>query len=159
MLDSCFGVDTSSLITALGVGGIAVSLGFQDTLSNFIGGLHVYRDRFKAAMDDDFNTADALSVVFELVRELNSATVSEKHPTREFAGACFSTLTELTDVLGLLYNLEKNDLAGEVEALIAARANARKEKNYAEADRIRDQLKDMGIILEDTPQGVKWRKA
>lgn len=126
---------------------------------NFIGGLHVYRDRFKAAMDDDFNTADALSVVFELVRELNSATVSEKHPTREFAGACFSALTELTDVLGLLYNLEKNDLAGEVEALIAARANARKEKNYAEADRIRDQLKDMGIILEDTPQGVKWRKA
>ena len=126
---------------------------------NFIGGLHVYRDRFKAAMDDDFNTADALSVVFELVRELNSATVSEKHPTREFAGACFSALTELTDVLGLLDNLEKNDLAGEVEALIAARANARKEKNYAEADRIRDQLKDMGIILEDTPQGVKWRKA
>ncbi len=116
-----------------------------------------YRARFDEAMDDDLNTADAIGVIFELVRAVNIAV--EGTPTRALAKACLDMVTELTDVLGLLYHRKKeDDLDGKVEALIAARQAARKEKNFAEADRIRDELKDMGIELKDTPQGVKWKK-
>ena len=85
-----------------------------------------------------------------------------KSPTKELAKACLSIFDELANVLGVIYNSTgKADdaLAKEVEALIEARQAARKEKNWAEADRIRDQLKDMGIVLMDTPQGVKWKKS
>lgn len=128
----------------------------------FTEGLSQYRDRFIEAMDDDFNTADAISVLFEMVRDINTATAADKNPTKELAKACLSIFDELANVLGVIYNSTgKADdaLAKEVEALIEARQAARKEKNWAEADRIRDQLKDMGIVLMDTPQGVKWKKA
>jgi cysteinyl-tRNA synthetase len=122
--------------------------------------LHVYRDRFIEAMDDDFNTADADSVIIELAREANAATTPEKAPSKALAGALLDLFDELTGVLGLLYGDEEDkSLAEEVEALIAARQAARKEKNWPEADRIRDKIKALGIILEDTPQGVKWKKA
>jgi len=122
--------------------------------------LEVYRSRYIEAMDDDFNTADAISVIFELVREANTLVSSGTMARRE-AERYLSLFDELTGVLGLLYAEKDADteLAEEVEALIAARQAARKAKNWAEADRIRDKLKEMGIILEDTPQGVRWRRA
>ena len=109
-------------------------------------------------MDDDLNTADAISVIFELVRAINIAV--EKNPTKALAAACLDMLHEFTDVLGLLYNKKEEDdsLDSKVEAMIEARQAARKAKNFAEADRIRDELKAMGITLMDTPQGVKWSK-
>ncbi len=125
----------------------------------YISTLDSYKSRFIEAMDDDFNTADALSVIFELVRDINSATAAEKQPSKALASACLQRLTELTDVLGLLYQRGSDDIAAEVEELIAKRQAARKAKNYAEADSIRDKLRDMGVVIEDTPQGVKWHKA
>ena len=117
-----------------------------------------YRQKFDDAMDDDLNTADAISVIFELVRAINIAV--EKNPTKALATACLDMLHEFTDVLGLLYNKKDEDdsLDSKVEAMIEARQAARKAKNFAEADRIRDELKAMGITLMDTPQGVKWSK-
>ncbi len=123
----------------------------------FTDSFDTYRARFEQAMDDDLNTADAISVLFELVRAVNTA--AEGAPTRVFAAACRAMLGELTDVLGLLDGERERDSAdGQIEDLIKARQEARKAKDFAEADRIRDQLKDMGIELMDTPQGVKWRK-
>lgn len=119
----------------------------------FIGELDRFRSRFVDAMEDDFNTADAIGVLFDLVRAINTAT--EHAPTRAFAEACRKELHEFTDVLGLLYNQKSDDLDSQVEVLIEARQAARKNKDFAEADRIRDQLKEMGIELKDTPQGVK----
>lgn len=112
--------------------------------------------QFISAMDDDFNTADALAAVFELVREANTA-VNEK-ANKADAECYLAMFNELTSVLGLVYNDGKDDLDETVEALIEQRTKARAEKNWAEADRIRDELKAMGIILKDTPQGVTWTK-
>ena len=108
-------------------------------------------------MDDDLNTADAVAVIFDMVREIN--TYSAAPHSKASLEAAAKLFDELTGVLGILYNRKKESLDDEVEALIAARQAARKEKNWAEADRIRDELKAMGIVLEDTPQGVKWKKA
>lgn len=115
-----------------------------------------FRERFDAAMDDDFNTANAVSVLFELVRAVNSA--EQTSPTRAGAAQALALLHELTDVLGLLYSRREESLDEKVEALIAKRQEARKARNWAEADRIRDELKEMGIELKDTKQGVQWRK-
>ena len=123
-----------------------------------IEGLGKYRDRFVEVMDDDFNTADAVSVIFELVRDVNAAVSPASDPTKALAAGCRAIFLELSDVLGIPFGEEKS-LDAEVEEKIAARQAARKAKNWAEADRIRDELKAAGIILEDTPQGVKWHKA
>ncbi len=113
--------------------------------------------QFITAMDDDLNTADALAAVFELVRDINTAIAAGANKaTLEIASKAFD---ELTDVLGIVYNRQKASLDDEVEELIAQRAQARKDKNWAKADEIRDKIKAMGIVLEDTPQGVKWHKA
>ncbi|GAA6395502.1 cysteine--tRNA ligase [Solibaculum mannosilyticum] len=120
-----------------------------------------YRSRFCAAMDDDLNTADAMGVVFEMVRDANTTLVGVDGVTKQSVQAALDALEELTGVLGLLYERGQesdDDLTAHVEELIEKRAKARKEKNWAEADRIRDQLKEEGIVLEDTPQGVKWSK-
>ena len=126
----------------------------------FVDSLPRYRERFIEAMEDDFNTADAIAVIFELVREANAATAAEKQPVRAVAQAALDLLEELNGVVGIVYGNEDDDagLTAKVEALIEARAQAKKEKNYAEADRIRDELKDMGIAIMDTKQGVQWKK-
>lgn len=131
--------------------------------SKFAETLPSYREKFIKAMDDDFNTADGIAVIFEMIRDINSATAADKKPTRALAAACRDMFNELTGVLGLIYGEEKAEdddgLAEKVEKLIADRAAARAAKNWAEADRIRDELRDMGIVITDTPQGVKWKKA
>lgn len=122
-----------------------------------IDGFDKYREQFIAAMDDDLNTADAIASIFELVRDINTNVVG-KTPSKALVEGAIAMFDELTGVLGLVYNRKAETLDSDVEALIEARTNARKEKNWAEADRIRDQLKEMGIVLEDTAQGVKWHR-
>ncbi|MGI6497401.1 MAG: cysteine--tRNA ligase [Oscillospiraceae bacterium] len=117
-----------------------------------------YRTRFIEAMDDDFNTADAIGVLFELVRTVNTE-MTKGVPSKEVAQTSLAMIRELTDVLGLLYEKREESLDDKVEALIEKRQAARKAKDFKTADAIRDQLKDMGVLLEDTPQGVKWKKA
>ena len=114
-------------------------------------------EQFIEAMDDDLNTADGIAAVFELVRDINSLVIGkgESKATVEYAAKIFD---ELTDVLGLVYNRKTEALDEEIDAMIEARTQARKDKNWAEADRIRDELKAMGIVLEDTAQGVKWHR-
>ena len=116
-----------------------------------------YEDRFIENMEDDLNTADALSALFDFAKDINTNLTAETAPSRELCGFALNLFTELAGVLGLLY--AKNTAApdGEIEKLIAARAEARKAKNWAEADRIRDELKARNVVLEDTPQGVKWK--
>lgn len=121
---------------------------------SFVATFPDYRRRFHEAMDDDLNTADAIGVLFELVRAINSAV--EGTPTAALATAALAMMQEFTDVLGLLYKRNQEEGFGaEVESMIEARQAARKTKNFAEADRIRDELLAMGIELKDTPQGVK----
>ena len=114
------------------------------------------RASFIEAMDDDLNTADAISALFELARDCNSFFAEPKSAeTIAAATACFD---EMTNVLGILYQRKKEDLDSEVEALIEKRQAARKAKDFKTADAIRDQLKAQGIVLEDTPQGGKWHR-
>ncbi|MBR3836453.1 MAG: cysteine--tRNA ligase [Clostridia bacterium] len=115
------------------------------------------RQQFIDAMNDDLNTADGIAAVFELVRDINSKVITDT-PVKGSCEAAAKLFDELCGVLGLVYNRKANDLDSEVEALIAQRTQARKDKNWAEADRIRDELKAMGIVLEDTAQGVKWHR-
>lgn len=122
-----------------------------------IDGFGKYREQFIDAMDDDLNTADAIASIFELVRDINTNVVG-KTPSKALVEDAISVFDELTGVLGLVYNRKTETLDSDIEALIEARTNARKEKNWTEADRIRDQLKEMGIVLEDTAQGVKWHR-
>ena len=114
------------------------------------------REQFIEAMDDDLNTADGISAVFELVKDINVNVIDSK--SAELIKYAIDLFDELTNVLGLVYNRDTGSLDEEIEKLIEARQNARKEKNWAEADRIRDELKVQGIVLEDTPQGVKWHR-
>ena len=114
-----------------------------------------YRDKFIAAMDDDLNTADAISAVFELITAINTAVAGGA--SKEFAQKSMDTLMELSTVLGLLQQEveETVEIDDELQALIDERQQARKEQNFARADEIRDMLKAQGITLKDTPQGVQ----
>ena len=115
-----------------------------------------YTIKFEEAMDDDFNTADALAAVFELVKFANT-NVTEGS-SREFAQALLDMLVKLCDVLGLIIVKKEEILDKEIEKLIEERQAARKAKNFARADEIRDQLLEKGIILKDTREGVKWKR-
>jgi len=121
-------------------------------------GLAKYREKFIAAMDDDLNTADAISAVFELIKEINTA--AKDGISEEFARKCLELLDELTGVLGLLReNEEAGGIDDEIQQLVDERQAARKAKNFARADEIRDILKARGITLEDTPQGIRIVKS
>ena len=113
--------------------------------------------KFEAAMDDDFNTADAVSAIFELVKLANSTANEES--SKAYVELLAGTIAKLSDVLGIITERKAEVLDSEVEELIAARQQARKEKNFALADEIRQKLLDMGIVLEDTREGVKWKRA
>ncbi|MBQ9414671.1 MAG: cysteine--tRNA ligase [Clostridia bacterium] len=116
--------------------------------------------QFIDAMDDDLNTADAISAVFDLVKDINTA-LRDGTLSADACKKALDAFHELTGVLGLLYErhaVEEDDTA-LIEELIAARAEARRQKNWAESDRIRDQLKEMGIVIEDTAQGARWHRA
>ena len=113
--------------------------------------------KFEDAMDDDFNTADAIAAVFELVKFMNTHTSAEN--SKGYLETLKKELTELTDILGITVEKEEELLDSDVENLIEERQAARKAKNFARADEIRQELLEKGIILEDTREGVKWKRA
>ena len=115
------------------------------------------RQQFIDSMDDDLNTADGLAAMFDLVKDINTK-ILDKPVSKGTCEAAAKLFDELCDVLGILYNRKSNDLDSEIEALIEQRQQARKNKDWATADKIRDDLKAQGIILKDTPQGVTWTK-
>lgn len=115
-----------------------------------------YRERFIEKMDDDFNTADAISVLFDLTKDINNNI--DINSSAELCEKAERFVRELGNPLGILQNRMKKDLETEIQELIDKRQQARKEKNFALADKIRDDLKNRNIVLEDTPQGVRWKK-
>ena len=116
-----------------------------------------YTKRFETAMDDDLNTADAISVIFELVKYTN-INISNDTP-KKTVDLAIRTIEKLCDILGIITEREEELLDSDIEALINERQEARKAKNFARADEIRNMLSDKGIILEDTREGVKWKRA
>ncbi len=135
-----------------------ISDGDLDTLNAELNG---FRARFCDAMDDDLNTADAIGVIFDLTRFINKNVLTAA-PAKEAVEEAIKVFDELTGILGIVYE-DKNGAESsddsEIDALIEERTAARKEKNWAKADEIRNKLTEMGVILEDTPQGVKWHRA
>lgn len=124
---------------------------------DLINALNGRREQFIEAMDDDLNTADGLSAVFELVKDINTK-ILDKAVSENVCKTAAKVFDELCGVIGILYNRKSNDLDAEIEALIEKRQEARKNRDFATADKIRDDLKAQGIILKDTPQGVTWTK-
>ena len=116
-----------------------------------------YVTDFERAMDDDFNTADAIAAVLDLVKYIN--TTADGSRSGEYLDSLYARLQTLTDVLGIIVDKEEEMLDADIEAMIEKRQAARKERNFALADQIRDELLAKGIILEDTREGVKWKKA
>ena len=116
-----------------------------------------YVSLFDEAMDDDFNTADAISVIFELVKFAN--TNAKEDSSKAFLQALLDEMVMMSDICGLIIVKKEEMLDADIEALIQERQNARKEKNFKRADEIRDELLAKGIILEDTREGVKWKRA
>ena len=119
--------------------------------------LNSHREQFITAMDDDLNTADGVAAVFELVKDINTS-ILDKEVSKNVCQTAAAVFDELCDVLGILYNRKNNDVDSDIEALIEERQQARANKDWATADRIRDELKAKGIILKDTPQGVTLTK-
>ena len=116
-----------------------------------------FTTRFEKAMDDDFNTADAITAIFDFVKFLNTNT--DENSSKAYLTGLHDSLWRLADVLGLILDREEENLDDEIEELIQERQDARKNKDFAKADEIRDKLLAMGIVLEDTREGVKWKRA
>ncbi|NFV13333.1 cysteine--tRNA ligase [Clostridium sp. FAM 1755] len=129
---------------------------FKDEELEYKNELEKYKEKYIEKMDDDFNTADAISVIFDLIRDINTnVTIESSKALVEYA---LDLIKELGNPLGILQKSTKANLEEEIEKLIEERQKARKEKNWALADKIRDDLKERGIVLEDTPQGVRWKQ-
>ncbi len=131
----------------------------DDKEKELLGFLQSSREKFIEAMDDDFNTAGAIAVLFELAREVNIYLNRPEGQKANILGPVLDFYREINDIFGFIKEQGPGGLEAEVEALIAQREEARARKDWAMADAIRDRLKDRGIILEDTPQGVRWRMA
>lgn len=116
-----------------------------------------FTTQFEKAMDDDFNTADAITAIFDFVKFLNTNT--DESSSKAYLTGLHDSLWRLADVLGLILDREEENLDDEIEELIQERQDARKNKDFAKADEIRDKLLSMGIVLEDTREGVKWKRA
>ncbi|MBQ7765472.1 MAG: cysteine--tRNA ligase [Lachnospiraceae bacterium] len=114
-------------------------------------------EKYEAAMEDDFNTADAISAIFELVKFMN--TNANENNSKEYLEALNAMFKTMTDVCGIITEKKAEILDAEIEQMIADRQAARKAKDFAKADEIRNQLLEMGIVLEDTREGVKWKRA
>ena len=126
----------------------------QATIKNDIA---EYVTKFENAMDDDFNTADAIAAIFELVKYANTNITGEN--SKAVISEVRDLIVNLCDVMGIIAEPVKEILAEDIERLIEERQAARKAKNFARADEIRDELLAKGIVLEDTREGVKWKKA
>ena len=111
---------------------------------------------FEKAMEDDFNTADAIAAIFELVKFAN--TTADGESSKTYLQGLLAQIVKLTDVLGLIVEEKSELLDADIEALIQERQEARKARNFARADEIRDELLEKGILLEDTREGVKWKR-
>lgn len=116
-----------------------------------------FETKFDEAMDDDFNTADAISAIFELIKFANINATADK--SKEFLQEILNEILTLTDICGLIVDKEEEMLDSDIEALISERTAAKKAKDFAKADAIRNELLEKGIILEDTREGVKWKRA
>ena len=116
-----------------------------------------FTTQFEKAMDDDFNTADAITAIFDFVKFLNTNT--DENSSKAYLTGLHDSLWRLADILGLILDREEENLDDEIEELIQERQDARKNKDFAKADEIRDKLLSMGIVLEDTREGVKWKRA
>lgn len=128
----------------------------SDSEREYLKHLSEYKDKYIEKMDDDFNTADGISVIFDMIRDMNTNITTES--SKELVNYCLSLIRELGSPLGILQKTTKTTLEKEIEELIGKRQEARKQKNWALSDEIRDSLKARGIVLEDTPQGVRWKK-
>ncbi|NMB34110.1 MAG: cysteine--tRNA ligase [Clostridium sp.] len=114
-----------------------------------------FKEQFTGAMDDDLNTADALAGLFNIIKEVNTNIGLGTNPSRGIVRFAYSLIKELGGILGIGQKNRKNDIDSKIQELINKRQQARKEKDWGKADQIRETLKDMGVTLEDTPQGVK----
>ncbi|MCR1971188.1 cysteine--tRNA ligase [Clostridium cochlearium] len=122
----------------------------------YIKKLDEYRQKYIEKMDDDFNTADAIAVIFDMIKDININIKSDS--SKKIIDYALSIIRELGGPLGILQKSTEEDVEDEIQELINKREEARKEKNWALADEIRDKLKERGILLEDTPQGVRWKR-
>ncbi len=127
-----------------------------DKEKEYLQSLNKYKEKYIEKMDDDFNTADAITAIFDLIKDININVAIDS--SKELINACLSLIRELGCPLGMLQKSTKVSLDDEIQKLVDERQQARKDKNWALADKIRDELKGRGIVLEDTPQGIRWHK-
>ncbi|MGY0373550.1 cysteine--tRNA ligase [Clostridium sp. JNZ J1-5] len=123
---------------------------------SYIEKMNSYKAKYIEKMDDDFNTADAIAIIFDLIKDINTNVTVDS--SKELVNYSLGLIRELGKPLGILQKSTICNLDDEIEALVEQRQQARRDKNWALSDKIRDDLKEMGIVLEDTPQGVRWKR-